>query len=172
MFVYQPTLHTLELKKEKGPDYAVSWKLEGVYDTKFKPLYTAFFHSIKLSEGRFWIKFDKDPLAAEQNNYLIKILNIYYVYDLDAWPRNPTNNSNLRIKILKLVRNSNKEKYVYIGCGITFDSAGSWSFGNDFARNVITFVVENSSSYHSDNCKSYKFKFQLMVKLWLTRKKV
>ena len=38
------------------------------------------------------IKFDKDPLAIEQNNYESNILNIYIVYDLDAWPRNPTNN--------------------------------------------------------------------------------
>ena len=39
------------------------------------------------------IIFDKDPLAVEQNNYLTKIVNVYIVYDLDAWPRNSTNNS-------------------------------------------------------------------------------
>ena len=38
------------------------------------------------------IEFDKDPLAVEQINYLTKIVNIYLVYELDAWPRNPTNN--------------------------------------------------------------------------------
>ena len=38
------------------------------------------------------IQFDKDLLAVEQNNYLRKIVNVYIVYDLDAWPRNPTNN--------------------------------------------------------------------------------
>ena len=32
------------------------------------------------------IKFDKDALAVEQNNYLTKISNIYSIYDLDAWP--------------------------------------------------------------------------------------
>ena len=37
------------------------------------------------------IKFDKGLLAVEQNNYPTKILNAYIVYDLDAWPRNPTN---------------------------------------------------------------------------------
>ena len=31
-------------------------------------------------------------------------------------------------------------KYVYSGYGKTFDSADSWSFDNDFARNV-TFLV-------------------------------
>ena len=38
------------------------------------------------------IKFDKDPLVVEQNNYLIKIVNISVVYELPVWPRNPTNN--------------------------------------------------------------------------------
>ena len=37
------------------------------------------------------IKFDKDPLAVEQNNYTTKIEGFYIVYDLDAWPRNPIN---------------------------------------------------------------------------------
>ena len=32
-------------------------------------------------------------------------------------------------------------------------SAGSQSFDNDFARNVIIFGVDNSSSSHADNCK-------------------
>ena len=43
--------------------------------------------------------------------------------------------------------------YVYSGYGITFDSAGSWSFGNDTTRNVIIFGVDNSSLSHSDNRK-------------------
>ena len=38
------------------------------------------------------IKFDKDLLAIEKNIYLIKIVNVYIVYDLDAWSRDPTNN--------------------------------------------------------------------------------
>ena len=32
-------------------------------------------------------KFYKDPLAVEQNNYLTKIVNVYIVYNLDAWPK-------------------------------------------------------------------------------------
>ena len=28
------------------------------------------------------IKFDKDPLAVKQNNYLTKIINVYIVYEL------------------------------------------------------------------------------------------
>ena len=36
----------------------------------------------------------------------------------------------------------------------TFNNAGSWSFDNDFARNVIIFGVDNSSSSHSENRKN------------------
>ena len=43
---------------------------------------------------------------------------------------------------------------MYSGCGKTFDSAGSWSFGNEFARNVIIFYIYNSSSSHSGNRKN------------------
>ena len=35
-FVYQPTLDTLELKKDKGFDYVLSWKSDGVYNSKLK----------------------------------------------------------------------------------------------------------------------------------------
>ena len=52
-----------------------------------KLLYTAFLHSIKLSGYKMGVKFDKDPFAIEQNNYLTKIVNIYVVYDLEVWPK-------------------------------------------------------------------------------------
>ena len=47
------------------------------------------------------IKFDKDPLAVEQNNYLTKIVNVYTVCDLDAWQRDPTKISKLIIAYLE-----------------------------------------------------------------------
>ena len=68
MFVYQPTLDTLELKTDKGTDYVLSWKSKAVYTSKFNPLYTTFLHSVKLSGYRMGIKFDKNPLAVEQNH--------------------------------------------------------------------------------------------------------
>ena len=46
------------------------------------------------------IKFDKDPLALEQNNYLTKIVNFYIVYDLNDWPKDPTNNFKFKICLL------------------------------------------------------------------------
>ena len=64
------------------------------------------------------IKFDKDPLVADQNNYLSKIVNVYIVYDLDAWPKNPTNNFKLKNCLFgetNIVQNSDKEKWVHSG---------------------------------------------------------
>ena len=114
-----------------------------LYNSKIKLLYTAFFHSLKLSENRIGIKIYKDPLSVEQNNYLIKIVNVYMIYNLDAWPINPANNfkfKNYLFRETNIVENSDKEKYVYSGYGTTFDNAGSWSFGNDFAR-ILQFLV-------------------------------
>ena len=114
-------------------------------------------NSIKLSYYRIEKIFDKDLLAVEQNNYLTKFENVYVIFDLDAGPRNPTNNfkfKNCLFRATNIVKNSDKEKCVCSGYGITFDSAGSWSFGNDFARNVIIFDVDNSSLFHCDNRKN------------------
>ena len=33
-FASEPTLDTLELKKDKGTDYVFSWKSKGVYNSK------------------------------------------------------------------------------------------------------------------------------------------
>ena len=52
------------------------------------------------------------------------------------------------------VKNSDKEKQVYSGYGITFGSAGSWSFGDNFAENIVIFGVDNSSSTHAENHKN------------------
>ena len=79
-------------------------------------------HSIKLPEYRIGIKFDKDPLATEQNNYLTKIVNFYIVYDLVAWPRNPANNfkfKNCLFEATNVVKNSDKAKlYIWVWCNV------------------------------------------------------
>ena len=85
---------------------------------------------------------------------MTKIVKFYTVYDLAAWPRNPTNNfkfKNCLFEATNIVNNSEKEKYVYSGHGITFNSTDWWSFGNDTTRNVIIFGVDNSLSSHVDN---------------------
>ena len=75
------------------------------------------------------IKFDKDPLAVEQNNYLTKIIIVYIIYYLAAWPRNPTNNfkfKNYLFGATNIVKNSDK-KSIYI---LDMDSAGSFPSNN------------------------------------------
>ena len=42
----------------------------------------------------------------------------------------------------------------YSSYEIALDGTGSWSFGNDFGRNIVIFGVGNSSSSHSDNRKN------------------
>ena len=111
-------------------------------------------HSIKVSGYEVRIKFDRDHLAVEQNNYGTKIVNAYIVYDLDDWARNSTNNfkfKNCLFGATGIVKNRDKEKWFYCGYGITFDGRGSCNFGNAFARNVVIFGVDNSSSSYTDN---------------------
>ena len=50
-----------------------------------------------------------------------------------------------------------KIKIGYNGRGIAFDRKGSWSFGDNVSRNVLVFVVDNSSSSHIDNQKKITF---------------
>ena len=54
---------------------------------------------------------------------------------------------------------------MYSGFRITFDGNGERNFGNDFAKNVIIFGVDNHSSSYTDNRKNdfLKVKVQLLV---------
>ena len=156
-FINQHLIFRKELTKDKSSDYVLSWKSTKVFNSELKPLYTAFKHRMKLYKYRIEIKFDNDPLAVEQNNYLTKISNVYILCDFDAGPRNPSNNfkfKNCLFGATSIVRNSDKEKYLYSEYRITFDSSGWWGFIQDTARNIVMFASDNSSSSHSDNCEN------------------
>ena len=43
---------------------------------------------------------------------------------------------------------------MYSGYGIAFGGKDSWSFNDEFARNVTIFGVDHSSSFHTDNLKN------------------
>ena len=60
---------------------------------------------------------------------------------------------NSLFEVTNIVKRSDEEKYVYSGYEIAFDGKGSWSFNDDFARNVIIFGVDSSLSSHTDNLK-------------------
>ena len=48
IFFDQPTLDTLGLEKHIGTNSVLSWNSKGVYNSKLKPLYTAFLNSINV----------------------------------------------------------------------------------------------------------------------------
>ena len=87
-------------------------------------MYTAFLHSIKLPGYRMGTKFDNDFLAEEQNHYIFS--------DADNGPTNPLRNFTLKKSFFgatSIVKNNEKEKWVYSGYEIAFDAKGTWSFG-------------------------------------------
>ena len=88
---------------------------------------------------------------------MTKIVNVSIVCELYDCPKNPTNNfkcKNCFFGATNIVKNSDKEKYVYSSYRKTFNSTDWWSFDNGTVRNVIIFGVDNSSSSHADNHKS------------------
>ena len=46
---------------------------------------------------------------------------------------------------------------MYSSYGIAFDGNFELSFGEDFVRNAVSFVIDNSSSSHADNLKNNFF---------------
>ena len=56
--------------------------------------------------------------------------------------------------VTDIVNNCDKENWVHSGYGIAFDGKDTWSFVYDYAKNIIAFGVDNSSSSHADDCKN------------------
>ena len=142
-FLYQPTPWYIRIKKrEMNLLYPFHWKSKGVYNYKLKSVYTAFLLNIKLSGYRVRINLCR-TISCRTNHYLIKIVTVFMVCDWDASPRDSTNIFKFEKHFFgptSIVKISDKEKYVSRGYGKTFDSAGSWSFNNGTARNVIIFM--------------------------------
>ena len=103
------------------------------------------------------IKLDKDPLSEEQNNYLTKAANVHMsmIYQ-DARPKILLTNftiKNCLFAATTIVKNSNKERWVYSSNGIGFDRKSERCFGHGYARNNVIFGADTSSSSYIDNCK-------------------
>ena len=81
-------------------------------------------NSIKLFEYRIGIKFDKDPLAVDQNQLLDQYCNcldcLWFRWMAKNSPQNFTL-QNCLFGATNIVKNSDKEKYVYRGYEIGFD---------------------------------------------------
>ena len=112
-----------------------------------------------LAKGKVIFKFNNPVLVKKNSSVLYSnfILNLYIFYESDNWMCNPISNFTLKnclFATVKLVISAVKSKFTYNGQRIAFDGEGSWGFGNDFARNVIVFDVDNSSSFHTNNRKN------------------
>ena len=92
--------------------------------------------------------------------YSTSILNLYIFHKLNTSSRSATNNISLKdclFGTVKLTRSGGKSKFDDNARGMAFDGKGSWSFGKDFARNVVIFGIDNISSSHTDSWKKTKF---------------
>ena len=133
------------------------WLLTGISSEKTEPFDTDLEPTMSnLANGKVNVKSNNSVLVQESfpSLYSNFILNLYIVYELNTWSLNPINNSVLKnclFGTVKIVRNTIKSKFTYNGTGIIFDREGSWSFDNVYARNVVIFGVDNSSSSHMDN---------------------
>ena len=130
MFVYQPTqiLNTLSFGDQKEYIFQ-AWCIKSWFLPK-----------VKYFNKKLIIQLNNTPLDIEENNYTTKIVNVYIVYDLDDWPKNPLRNFALKNCLLgatNIVKNNEAEKYVYSDYVTAFDGKGSWNFDDDFDRNVI-----------------------------------
>ena len=103
--------------------------------------------------ARIKLNFSGDLLKQDKITYSLGIVNIFVVYRLA--PR--TNNSDVTLEncpfdAVKLTKNADIDKYKYSGCGIGFDSKGSFSHPSGrFGKNVVIFGADMSSFSHANN---------------------
>ena len=82
-----------------------------------------------LANIRVTLKFNNSALVQKSSSPLYSnfIFNLYIVYELNNWSRNPTNNfplKNCLFGTVKLIRNGVKIKFTYNGRRIAFDGEG------------------------------------------------
>ena len=150
MFVYQPTLDTLELRKRRKLFIFLVGNQRG-YILLSLSLYTSLLHSIKRFGYRMGLKLYKESLVVERNSYTTKVLNGYIIYESDTWAKVSLNNfalTNCLFVATNIVKDGDEKKWVYSGYRIAFDRAGLLNFGKDFSKNILIFDVANSSSTH------------------------
>ena len=90
-------------------------------------LHGAFLPDIKYFRKKIGMQFNNTPLFAKQNNNKTKNVNAYIVYELDNQPKILLGNFTLEEFLFgatNIVKNNDKEKYVYSRYGIAFDRKG------------------------------------------------
>ena len=104
------------------------------------------------------VKFDGGCLKEDKITFTHeKTVNIYIVYEMNLWNYVCSSDPTLRNSLLgavKLVKNTDTDKYNNSGYGIRFDMKGTSGFPTTgFGRNVIIFEADRNSSVHIDNKK-------------------
>ena len=154
---FPPMLISLKLDSNRN---VTDWISTGIWSEKIKPFDTGLEPTMSnLTNGRVDLTFNNSVLVQKSVSLLYSnfILNLYIVYELNTRPcilRNNFTLKNYLFGTVKLVTDAIKSKCTYNRQGIASDGEGSWSFGNDFARNALIFGVDNSSSSHADNRKN------------------
>ena len=136
--------------------YIIVWKSKGLFTSKLEQFYKALLSNRKGFAYKMGTQFNNTALVIKKA-ITWKNWNVSILYYKDNWPRNSLNNfvlKNWSFGVTNIVKTDDISKYVYSGYGITFRTAGSWSFDNDFAGNAVIFVAENISSSSTDNCQN------------------
>ena len=85
------------------------------------------------------------------------IINFFILYKLDTQPQDLNSDFTLKDCLfggVKLTKNVDQGKYMYIGYDIGFDSRSEFSLPDcSMGKNVINLGVDTSSSVHIDNNK-------------------
>ena len=155
--VFQP--RTKYFKKISNTDHVSEWKSKGLSDEIIKPPATSdnvLAPALNYVCNKIRVKFHGGCLKQGKITYTHgKIVNICIVYALSS-----NLNSfdfalgNCLFGAVKLTKNTDIDKYTYSGYGTGFDSRGFFLFPSDeFAKNVIIFGFDMSSSVHIDNKK-------------------
>ena len=86
-----------------------------------------------------------------------KIVNVYIVYEISKNYdiSHYSTLENCLFRAVSMTKNADIDEKKYSGYGVGFDRKGTFSFGNGFGRNCITFGVDMRSSAHVDNKKKY-----------------
>ena len=112
--VFAPILSSLILDSNKR---VTNWILTGISSEKIKPFDTNLEPTMSnLANGRVTLKFNNSVLVPKIFSFLYRnfILNLWIVYELNTWPRNPTNNFALKNCLFGTVKLT-RSKFTYNG---------------------------------------------------------
>ena len=142
-------------KKIGNTDHNSSWKSKGLPVERINPPATCD-NSLTSSLNYIWTKtrveFYGSCLKQDKITFTHeKTVNFYIVYEINLWNRGYDDYLTLENSLfgaIKLVKNSDIDKYKYSGYGVRFDRCETFLVANGFGRNVMIFGVDMSSSLH------------------------